>query len=185
MPVYLQCYLCITKRQEMKVKETIAFIGEADDICSQLIEELAGKNYPLVLVAKDDNHFDDLAEKIRKQIPEADIETIPCEREGCWEADIIFFNHFQPFDAGLPEKIKEVANQKILVYFLTVEEQQPADAAFRRFQKLLPNTDWVQVVLDGAARSIRMESKHMAVLSVIENIFITAGYRSVNKETRA
>lgn len=159
----------------MKVRETIAFVGEADTTCSRLIQKLAAENYPVVLVAKEGNHFENLSGKILNLLPEADIETINCEREGCWEADIIVFNNWGNFSAGLPEKIKEVTNKKILVYFLKKEAQSASTDKLKIFQQTLPNTEWVQVVFDPVSNKMHLTGADEAI-AVIEDILNQAGY---------
>lgn len=159
----------------MKVKETIAFIGEANQICSDLIQKLAANNYPLVLVTKEGNHFEDLFRQILNHIPDADVETISCAHEGCWEADIIVFDNLN-FDPGFSEKIKEVTNQKILVYFLNKENQSSIlMEEIKSFRQLLPNTEWVEVIFDPVSEEMHITGADEAT-GIIENIFNQAGY---------
>lgn len=159
----------------MKVKETIAFIGEADDVCSQLIQRLAAENYPLVLVAKENNHFGEASRQILSRIPEADIEVIGCEKEGCWEADIILLNQLRDLDSGLPEKIMEVANQKILVYFSNAHDRPVPFQKLQTFRQLLPNTEWVRAVFDPVSSEIQVTGEEETA-AVVEDIFKQAGY---------
>lgn len=161
----------------MKVKETIAFIGEADKISSDLIQKLAARNYPLVLVAKEGNHFEELSAQIVNRIPGADMETIHCEREGCWEADVIVLNNLKDLSAGLAEKIKEVTNQKILVYFLHEEEQSTSTEKLKHFQQSLPNAEWVQVVFDVVSNEMHITGAEETT-ALMENIFNQAGYKT-------
>lgn len=163
----------------MKVKETIAFIGEADKTCNQLIERLAAENYPLVLVAKEGNHFEELSGQILNRVPEADIEVINCEREGCWEADVIVFDSSVDFNTALVGKIKEVTNQKILIYVLDKTGQPDSINAFKSFQQLLPTTQWVQLTIDPVSHDIQIAGDEKAKAAA-EKIFNPEVYASGN-----
>ncbi len=166
----------------MKVKETIAFIGDADK-SSALIQRLAAKDYPLVLVRQEGKHFEDLREKILSSAPEADIETIGCEREGCWEADIIVYSPTAVGNAERCEKIKEVANQKILVYLFNKEkESSHAAEKIKNCGRLLPNTKTVLLVFDPVAGEIQIGGPDDAA-GTVENIFRQTAYKVVRLET--
>jgi hypothetical protein len=160
----------------MKVKETIVFIAETDEFCSQLIQNLAAENYPLVLVSAESNHFEDLALKIKERMPEADIENIQCAREGCWEADVIVIGNAINPGAPLLEKIKEVASHKILVCLSTEGNSTSFPAGrLKDIQQLLPNTEVVQVIADPVSGEMQITGTE-APAAVIENIFNRAGY---------
>lgn len=161
----------LQNHKEMKVKETIAFIGETDEICSDLIQKLAAENYPLVLVAKEGNHFEKLSGQILNHKPDADIETIHCEREGCWEADVIVLTHAANPDPKLLEKIKEVVNQKILVYILNEKDRGPlTEEEITISKQILTNTEVVQVIADPVSKEMDISGTDEATTS-IENIF--------------
>ena len=160
----------------MKVKETIAFIGETDEVCSQLIQKLAAENYPLVLVTREGNYFGDLTRQILGRIPDADIEMIDCVREGCWEADVIVLRNRASLDTELSEKIREVASRKILVCLLDAGDPI-SFPALKNMQQLLPNTEVIQVIADPASREMQIAGAE-APAAVIENIFNRAGYAS-------
>jgi hypothetical protein len=162
----------------MKVKETIAFIGEADETCAELIQKLASGNYPLVLVTKGKDHFEGLSKKILNDVPEADVETINCEREGCWEADIIVFNRLRADDLNLAEKIREVTNQKTLVCLLNKEDQlSTSEKEVKTFREALPNAQWVQVVFDPVAGRMYITGAN-DVSAIVAHIFYQVGYRT-------
>ena len=160
----------------MKVKETIAFIGEPDKTCNQLIQKLAKKNHPVVLVAKEENHFENLSRKILNHTPEADIEIVNCTREGCWEADIIILCEGTSIDSGLTEKMKEVANQKILVLLLNKEKQSSViTEEINKLRKDLPNTRLVQLIFNPVSKEMYLTGEDEAK-SMVEDIFNRAGY---------
>lgn len=162
----------------MKVKETIAFIGEADEICGELIQKLAASNYPLVLVSKGRGHFEDLSTKILNDIRGADVEAISCEREGCWEADIVVFNRLRAGDLQLAEKIREVTNQKILVCLLNTEDQlSTSKEDVKTFREMLPNAQWVEVVFDSVSGRMYITGVNEAS-TIVTHIFCQAGYRT-------
>lgn len=160
----------------MKVKETIAFIGKADEICLDLIRTLASQGHPLLLVTQEDNHFSRLAHQILEEVPEADIETIGCVKEGCWEADIIVLSHGIYLDPQLLERVKEVATQKILVYHGGDESIPARREGVGTLPQQLPNTGIVQLTWDIDSREMTVQGADDPA-RVIARILTHAGYK--------
>src|SRR5690348_4476563 len=95
----------------MKVKETIAFIGEVDEQVDGVITKLVKAGHPLVLINKPASP----SVQMQKKFPTADVEMIDCEKDACWEADIILLANMASPGKILLEKIRTVATQKILI----------------------------------------------------------------------
>lgn len=160
----------------------MAFIGEAEEPCCELIHRLAAAGYPLVLIAKEDMHFARLAEDILDRLPQADIETIDCVKEACWEADVVVFNDLKSFDAELLEKVKAVVNQKILVYFLKQANQSSILLEKRKgVRRSLSNAVWVQVIFDGGSGELHIGGDENAA-AIVEGILDQAGYKTTPLE---
>ncbi|MBS1738752.1 MAG: hypothetical protein JSS98_19400 [Bacteroidetes bacterium] len=169
----------------MKVRETMAFVGEPVAAPNMLIERLAASYYPLVLVANDSNHIETLSKRLFEQTPNADVEVLECAKEGCWEADIIVLNDILSVNDGLIEKIKAVANQKIVVYLIREEEQSPSMIeAVGQLQHRLSNTIGVQLILDSETKEFHIAGNKEAT-SIIENILNAIGFRSLISEIEA
>lgn len=162
----------------MKVKETIAFIGAATETSDDLIRKLASVDYPLVLVAKDDNQYPALSAQILRELPNADVEVVDCAREGCWEADIIVLITTSKTDEELLEKIKEVANQKVMAFFSGSEESGAfATGDIETCSRLLPNTAVVKVMAHPASREMQIAGAEKAIAAIVP-IFGEAGFKT-------
>lgn len=157
----------------------MAFVGEPVAAPNMLIERLAASYYPLVLVANESNHIETLSKRLFEQTPNADVEVLECAKEGCWEADIIVLNDILSVNDGLIEKIKAVANQKIVVYLIREEEQSPSMIeAVAQLQHRLSNTIGVQLLLNSETKEFHIVGNKEAT-SIIENILNEIGFRSL------
>ncbi len=151
----------------MKVKQTIAFIGEAGKICGGLVEKLAAAGNPVLLIGQADKLSGQGAQQILKQIPNADIEEIDCAREGCWEADVIVFCGAASVETAVSEKIKEVANQKIMVY--VSDQELDETEKIGELKKSFPHSEWVQLHFDSATTEMHISGPPEA-RATIENM---------------
>lgn len=131
----------------MNTKQTIAIIGASGNMGSAISKSLAKGNYRLLLKANDQEKLIALRQEIKNKYPSADVEIYQCPSEASWEADIIILA--VPFEAEkeIAEKIKEVANQKIVISIAnplnstyngltTVADTSAAE----ELQKLLPHS---------------------------------------------
>ena len=166
----------------MKVKETIALLGAADPSGQQFICALAAGHHPLVLVDKETDHLLPLATRIAQSHPKAEVATVSCEREGCWEADVIVLMNAAVLRAELLERIKAVAIRKILVYITGMGDHTwPSAERVRTVKRLLPYTEWVQVARDPAT-GIWSISGATGSSEVVRNILARAGYATMLQE---
>ena len=99
----------------MKVKETIAFIGKADETSTGLIERLAERQYPVILVDSGNSGFGEVSLGILDHDPTADVAVVECAREGCWEADVIILTEGFIPDPEMLERVRTVATQKTVI----------------------------------------------------------------------
>ena len=99
----------------MRTKQTIAVIGATGNMGTAISKSISKGNYRLLLLANDLIKTQTLAKEIRELNPSADVEAIGCAVDASWEADIIILA--VPFHAEkeIAERIKNVANQKIVV----------------------------------------------------------------------
>ncbi|MDQ3278425.1 MAG: NAD(P)-binding domain-containing protein [Bacteroidota bacterium] len=99
----------------MQTKQTIAIIGATGNMGSAIAKSLAKGNYRLLLKSSKEETLHKLVDEIKAATPAADVEGITCPREASWEADIII--PAVPYEAQneVAERIREVANQKIVI----------------------------------------------------------------------
>lgn len=134
----------------MKTKQTIAIIGATGSMGSAISKTLSKGDYRLLLCGGDDDKLKYLATEIRND-SSAEIEILNCVVNASWEADIIILAVPYQAEYEVSEKIKQVANQKIVVSIanplnenynglLTASDTSAAE----ELQKLLPNSKVVK-----------------------------------------
>jgi hypothetical protein len=131
----------------MRTKQIIAVIGATGSMGAALSKNISRGNYKLLLSARDFNKAKLVVKDIQLFNPLADVEAIDCSVNASWEADIIILA--VPFHAEkeIAEKIREVANQKIVISFSNPYSETFTDLttasdsiAAVELQKLLPNS---------------------------------------------
>lgn len=134
----------------MKTKQTIAVIGATGNMGSAISKNLAKGNYRLLLCANDKEKLQSLTNDIKKSAT-AEVESIECTANVSWEADIIIVAVPYQAESDVAGKIKQVANQKIVVSISNPLNSTynglltaPDTSAAEELQKLLPNSKVVK-----------------------------------------
>ncbi|MFL5745790.1 MAG: NADPH-dependent F420 reductase [Niastella sp.] len=135
----------------MSTKQTIAIIGATGNMGSAIAKSLSKTNNRLLLFAR---HFDKvqaLVEEIKKGNASAEAEAVECPTNASWEADIIILALPYADEKEIAAKIKDVANQKILISISNpLNETYSAlvtaadTSAGEQLQQLLPNSKVVK-----------------------------------------
>src|SRR5688572_4807535 len=99
----------------MQTKQTVAIIGATGNMGSAISKSLSKGNYRLWLRANDREKLEGLVNEIKTANPSADVEGIGCPVDASWEADIIIAAVPYEAEKAVAEKIREVANQKIVI----------------------------------------------------------------------
>ncbi|MGN6530328.1 MAG: NAD(P)-binding domain-containing protein [Ginsengibacter sp.] len=156
----------------MAVKKTIAIVGATEKAGAQIVKRFSCTPYRLLLVSDNAEQLSRLFEDISKQNPTAEIDTVECVKDGCWEADIIILAVDRCDEKHTAEMMKEVATQKIVVALSNAELEQ-----------LLPYSKVVSI-LDISAGEIIISGKDVTVNEEIVKIFNQAGYqvRTIGKQ---
>lgn len=165
---------------------------------SAISKALAKGNYRLLLKANRQEELDNLAKEIRNNTPSADVEPVACPTEASWEADIIILA--VPFEAEkeVAGKIKEVANQKIVISIANPLNQTynglvtaPDTSAAEELQKLLPDSkvikafnttfaaDFATPVIDGKQVDAFIAGDDEDALETVKELVSTAGFNPV------
>lgn len=131
-------------------KNTIAIIGATEEHGPVIAGNLAKSSYRLLLFAENIQGLEQLEKEIRKEKPGANIESIPCEEEASWEADIIMINVPEEAKQAVAEKIKMFTTRKIVIIISDSD-------TLNEWEQLLPATKM-------ARASIMINEKHMEVL---------------------
>lgn len=113
----------------MAQKKTIAIVGATEMRGSSIARNLSKGNYHLLLMSEDAERLQALKIELSNSV--AEIDAIGCAKDACWEADIIIVATPYEQEKDVAEKIKEVANGKIVI-----SVSNPLD---RSYEKLFPS----------------------------------------------
>ena len=134
----------------MKTKQTIAVIGATGNMGSAISRGLSNGNYRLLLCANDEEKLKSLTADI-KAGASAEVESVNCNVDASWEADIIIVAVPYEAEKEVAEKIRQVANQKIVISIANPLNQSydglltaPDTSAAEELQKRLPNSKVVK-----------------------------------------
>ena len=182
----------------MQTKQTIAIIGATGSMGSAISKAIAKGPYRLVLKASKQEELDSLVTQIKSENAQADVEAAICPTDASWEADIIILA--VPFNAEkeLANKIKEVANQKIVISIANPLNDTynglitaPDSSAAEELQKLLPNSkvvkafnttfaaDFSTPVIDGKQADAFIAGNDEEVLQTVSELVTTAGFNPI------
>ena len=139
------------KLKIMQTKQTIAIIGATGNMGSSISKALAKGPYRLLLKDARQEDLDSLVNEIKTKHSNADVESSVCPAEASWEADIIITAVPYEAEKEVAGKIREVANQKIVISIANPLNESydglltaPDTSAAEELQKLLPNSKVVK-----------------------------------------
>ena len=148
----------------------------------------------MLLKSGDTDKLKKLSSEIKATHPSADLELMTCPTEASWEADIIILA--VPFEAEkeITERIRDVANQKIVVSIANPLNQsfdglvtRPGTSAAEELQKLLPNSkvvkafnttfaaDFSTPVIDGKQVDAFIGGNDKEAVETVKGLVSTAG----------
>ncbi len=165
---------------------------------SAIAKSLAKGNYRLLLKSSKQEALNNLVEAIKAATPAADIEGIACPREASWEADVII--PAVPFSAQaeVAERIREVANQKIVISIANPLNENYTGllttgdtSAAEELQKSLPHAkvvkafnttfaaDFASPVINGQQVDAFIAGNHADALEMVSELVSTAGFNPI------
>ena len=135
----------------MAAKKTIAIIGATGDMGSALAKALVNSNYRLLLMSRDESKLRKFSACLKEKTPAAEVAVIDCEKEACWEADIILLAVPYGAEKEVAGKIRAVATQKVIIDVSNPLNQsydhlitETDTSAAEELQKALPNSKVVK-----------------------------------------
>ncbi len=182
----------------MQTKKTIAILGASGNMGSAIAMALAKGRDRLLLISKEEEKIAVLITSISEQHPAADVEAMGCVMHGSWEADIIILA--TPYEAQLEiaEKIREVANQKIVICITNsftaakdVLVTKTNTSAAEELQDLLPHTkvvtafntttaaNFINAVIDGKQVDAFIAGNNEAAIQTTAELVKTIGFNPV------
>ena len=182
----------------MKTKQTIAVIGATGNMGSAISKSLSKGNYRLLLIANKQDELYALVKDIETNNTAADVEAVVCPAEASWEADIIILALPFAAEKEIATKIKEVANQKIVISIANPLNETynglvtaPDTSAAEELQKLLPNSkvikafntsfaaDFSSPVIDGKQADAFIAGNEEDALQTVAELVSTAGFNPI------
>ena len=153
-------------------KKTIAIIGETGKFCPALAKAAVQQDLRLLFISRDEKKISALREQLGELPNTAEVEFITCEKEGCWEADVIAFTRPGKIEAELLDRIKQVSTQKIVL----VISHEPVEPSQLNYRALLPHSKVVE---------LRLKDEEFVLLgtngeanALVGQFFEAAGYKS-------
>jgi predicted dinucleotide-binding enzyme len=189
--VFLPCQL-----PEMQTKQTIAIIGNIKGWTPEVYGNIASGNYRILFPGNDNQASDALINDVKSKYPLADMESIDCMINACWEADIIITT--VPFEnsAESNEKLQRVACQKTVIVVVsdscTPGNQHNEILMAAGVQQLLPYSKIIVALYNADKENnglITLQngvaSRHKEALESAADILELAGFsiKKVNKNS--
>lgn len=175
--------------------QTIAIIGASGNMGAAIARSLSKGNYRLLLCANNLDKVQTVAAEIKESNPDAEVEASDCSKDASWEADIIIAAVPYAAEKEVAEKIREVANQKIVISianplndFFNGLVTAPDTSAAEELQKLLPNSkvikafnttfaaDFATPVIDGKQADAFIAGNDLDALQTVSELVETAGF---------
>ena len=182
----------------MQTKQTIAIIGATGNMGSAIAKGVAKGNYRLLLCANDEQKVAALTNEIKQLHAKADVESLNCTVEAGWEADIIIMAVPYAAEKEVVAKIKDVANQKIVISIANPLNETydglvtAADtSAAEELQKQLPNSkvvkafnttfaaDFAKPVIDGKTVDAFVAGDDKRAVDTVVELVQTVGFNPI------
>ncbi|HEU4471229.1 MAG TPA: NAD(P)-binding domain-containing protein [Flavisolibacter sp.] len=145
----------------MHTPQTIVIIG-LGDTCKGIANGLSNGNDRVLLCDEKYETAKSLANGLQEAYPYFDVEAINCSYEAVWEGDVIILALPCTLHQEVAEKIRAVANQKVVV---------TTHASLDALQQLLPNSKLVQAFdkVDPGAFYLPPSQRHSVDCTVTGN----------------
>ncbi len=182
----------------MNTKQTIAVIGATGNMGSAVAKSISKGNYRLLLKGTKEDELNKVVSDIKSAYPEAEVEAITCPTEASWEADIIILAVPYEAEKEVADKIREVANQKIVISIANPLNDSynglvtaPDTSAAEELQKLLPHSkvikafnttfaaDFSTPVIDGKQVDAFIAGNDDDALETVSELVSTAGFNPI------
>lgn len=165
---------------------------------SAISRSLAAGNYRLLLCGNEPESINKLVTEIKSSNASADVESLPCTVNASWEADIIISAVPYQAEKEIASKIREVANQKIVISIanplnetydglLTASQSSAAE----ELQELLPHSkivkafnttfaaDFQRPIIDGKQADAFIAGNDKESVNMVSELVSAAGFNPV------
>jgi len=182
----------------MQTKQTVAVIGATGNMGSAISRNLSKGNYRLLLKANDQKKLQALIKDIKSSNRAADVEAMECPRDASWEADIIIAAVPYAAEKEVAEKIREVANQKVVISIANPLNEtynglvtSSDTSAAEELQKLLPHSkvvkafnttfasDFSTPIVNGKQTDAFIAGNDDEAIQTVSELVSTAGFNPI------
>lgn len=190
--------LCHQNQTIMSTKQTIAIIGATGNMGSGIAKSLSNTNNRVLLFARHFDKVQTLAADIKKGNASAEVEAVECPANASWEADIIILALPYGEEKEIAAKIKDVANQKIVISISNPLNEtysglvtSPDTSAGEELQKQLPNSkvikafntvfaaDFATPVIAGQQADAFIAGSDASALQTVAELVQKAGFNPI------
>lgn len=158
------------------VKKTVAIIGSSERFCPSLLKSAIQQEMRLLFISPDEEKAADLGRRLAPQMSTCEAEFLSCEKEGCWEADVVVFTSPTEVDNDLLERIKEVSVQKLVLVIFQKSERADINRGLC-FYKLLPHSKVVELEIE--SRKFRIFGRNKKANQLVQSFFEFADYNLI------
>jgi predicted dinucleotide-binding enzyme len=150
--------VCLYRQKQtvMAQRKTIAIVGATEKRGSSIAKSLSKGNYHLLLMSEEAERLQVLKNELIGS--HAEIETMGCAKDACWEADIIIVATPYEKEKEIAERIKEVATGKIVI-----SVSNPLD---RTYEKLFPSPN------NSAAEELQRLLPYSKVVKTFSTVYV-------------
>ncbi len=165
---------------------------------SALAKSLSKGDYRLLLCANNLDKVQAVADEIKRDNPAANVEALDCTVDASWEADIIIAAVPYAAEKEVAERIRQVANQKIVISIANLVNESfdgavtaPNTSAAEELQRLLPNSkvikafnttfaaDFATPVIDGKQVDAFVAGQDEEALQTVSELVRVAGFNPI------
>lgn len=154
------------------MKKTTAILGDTGDFSLEVVKTLMKHEFRLLFVTDNEERKQVLSNQLEHQNFTAEIDFLSCEKNGCWEADMIVLLNPDTSSATLVDKIKEVATQKIVM--VAYEGNEINDKSDLR--ELLPWSKVVEVNVNTLTKEVSFCSHDAEAKQEVQQLFERSEY---------
>ncbi|HEX5153004.1 MAG TPA: NAD(P)-binding domain-containing protein [Parafilimonas sp.] len=182
----------------MKTKQTIAVIGATGSMGSAISKSLTKGNNRLLLFTNEKEKLEAVVNDIKSSNTSADVEALECPVNASWEAEVIILAVPYEAEKEMAEKIREVANQKIVISIANPLNETynglvtaPDTSAAEELQKLLPHSkvvkafnttfaaDFATPVIAGKQADAFVAGNDGEAVNTVTELVQTAGFNAI------
>ena len=181
----------------MATIKTIAIVGATGNMGTAIAKSLSkNRDYRLLLMANDQDKLVDLKLALEKSGAEA--YALSCAKEASWEADIIIVATPYEAERDVAEKIRAVANGKIVISISNPLNKayndlvtSPDTSAAEELQKMLPNSkvvktfnttfaaNFITPVIDGKTADAFIAGNNGDAVNTVSELVKSVGFNPI------